>query len=342
MKLALFSVTEQGRQLSQKLAGILNMHQIVRYCHQKHSDDAQSFSDIINLTGQIFHEFDGLIYICACGIAVRAIASSLKSKASDPAVLVIDNDGKFVISLLSGHLGRANALTAQIAEKIQATPVITTATDIGKLFSPDSFALANHLIINDLQSAKIIASEVLNGEKIGLMSDYPYQNKPDVLTESLSCRTGIYIGTDANQPFPVTLHLIPKNIVLGIGCRKNIPPEKLETQIFEFLADSDLFRRVCAIATIDLKKTETALLKFAEKYHLELYFYTSEELMSVPGEFSGSDFVKQITGTDNICERSAVRCARGSLIMRKQAAHGVTLAAAEKKLMLDFERSVML
>ena len=174
MKIALISVTKQGRMLSLRIAELLKNYEIQRFCFYRHTDEnAVSFQNIAQQTGIIFKEFDALIFLCACGIAVRSIAPYIQSKATDPAVLVIDDKGKFVISLLSGHLGGANALTEKIAELFQAIPVITTATDTGKKFSPDSFAIANDLILTDLNSAKEIASAVLNGEKSAFTAIIP-------------------------------------------------------------------------------------------------------------------------------------------------------------------------
>ncbi len=341
MKIALLSVTEQGRILSQKIANQLTEHEVQRFCYYRHTDEtAVSFQNIAKQTEILFPEFGALIFICACGIAVRSIAPYLKSKASDPAVLVLDDNGKFVISLLSGHLGGANALTEIIAEKLHAVPVITTATDTGKLFSPDSFASANDLIITDLSAAKEIASAVLTGEKIGFYSDYAYQNKPGILAENQNCRTGICITANPEQElFPVTLLLIPRNLVLGIGCRKGTSAGQISETVRKALDFAQIpENRICAVSSIDLKKTEPGLLEFCQNRKLPFFTYSAEILDSAKGEFTASDFVKHITGIDNICERSAVIHSHGKLILRKFAENGVTVALAECPVMLDFHK----
>ena len=341
MKIALLSVTEQGRILSQKIANQLTEHEIQRFCFYRHTDEtAVSFQNIAQQTEILFPKFDALLFLCACGIAVRSIAPYLNSKASDPAVLVIDDTGKFVISLLSGHLGGANALTEIIAEKLHAVPVITTATDTGKKFSPDSFASANHLIITDLSAAKEIASAVLTGEKIGFYSDYAYQNKPEILAENLNCRTGICITANPEQkPFPITLLLIPRNLVLGIGCKKGTSAGQISETVRKALASVQIpENRICAVSSIDLKKEEAGLLEFCQNRNLPFYTYSAEILASAEGEFTASEFVRNITGTDNICERSAVIHSQGNLILRKYAGNGVTVALAECPVMLDFHK----
>ena len=341
MKIALLSVTEQGRMLSRKLTELLTEYEVQRFCYYRHIDEsAVSFQNITQQTESLFPEFDALIFLCACGIAVRSIAPHIKSKASDPAVLVLDDKGKFVISLLSGHLGGANALTEIIAEKLDAVPVITTATDTRKLFSPDSFASANDLIITDLAAAKEIASAVLTGEKIGFYSEYPYQNKPEILVENQNCRTGICITANSKvTPFSVTLLLIPRNLVLGIGCRKSTSAGKISETVRKALASVRIpENRICAVSSIDLKKEEAGLLEFCQNRNLPFYTYSAEILSSAEGEFTASEFVKKITGIDNICERSAVLHSKGKLILRKYAENGVTVALAECPVILDFHK----
>lgn len=340
MKAAIISLTENGRKVSMEVAMNSKAFSSERFCFQSHTDTAaESFESLKWLVSDIWDEYDALIFVCACGIAVRSIAPHLKSKTRDPAVIVIDDCGSFVIPILSGHIGGANAIAEKIAEVIGAEAVITTATDIGGHFSPDSFAAANDLIITDIDAAKRIASSVLDGEKIGFFTTYECINMPEEITKSLNCHTGITVGISENAPFPVTLRLVPRNIVLGIGCKRSITTSAVETAVFSFLKEAKIgFERVCAAATIDLKSNEKGLLEFCEKYRLKLYTYTSEELLNTEGDFTSSDFVKTVTGVDNVCERSAVKCSGGKLVLKKKAADGVTVAAAEKPLILDFER----
>ncbi|MCR5600908.1 MAG: cobalt-precorrin 5A hydrolase [Ruminococcus sp.] len=345
MNIAVFSVTENGRQLSQRVSGLLGgEHKVSRYCFHKHTDDdAAVFWNIGSMVGRLFERSDAFIFICACGIAVRAVTPYIGTKADDPAVIVMDDCGRFVIPVLSGHIGGANRLSEVIAERIDATAVITTATDTGGKFSPDSFAVANNLIITDLKAAKDIAAAVLDDEKIGFSSSYSHSGLPEELTEFGICRTGIYIGTDRNaQPFDVTLRLIPRNIVLGIGCKKGTSCEAIMNAAEEVLGRYQLdMRMISKICTIDIKKDEKGLLEFCEKNGCELTVFTAEELMSVSGDFEPSGFVLETTGADNVCERSAVLGSGGKLIIRKNALDGVTVAAAEMPVYLDFERKVL-
>ena len=342
MKTAVISLTEQGRILSQKVQAVMP-GECVRYCFYQHTDgQAEHFENLSALVKQLFASCDALVFICACGIAVRMIAPHICSKLSDPAVLVMNDSGEFVVSVLAGHIGGANVLARYLAGETGAQAVITTATDSSGLFSPDCFAKANGLLIGDMDAAKKIAAAVLDGEKIGLVSGYPCENLPKCVVQRTDTRTGICICADmAEPPFPVTLHLIPKNIVLGVGCRRDTDPEKFEEALLSALGIHGIEpRRICAAATIDLKKNEPAILQFCRKYDIPAVFYTAEELMQVPGEFASSAYVKSVTGADNVCERSAVLYSGGKLTMRKTAGNGITAAAAEMPVRLDFAKEM--
>ena len=346
MNIAVFSVTENGRQLSLKVGELLEAeHKVSRYCFHKHTDDHSAvFWNMGSMVGRLFERSDAFVFVCACGIAVRAVAPFLGTKTDDPAVIVMDDSGKFVIPVLSGHIGGANRLAEMIAEGLGAEAVITTATDSGGRFSPDSFAVANELIITDLKAAKEIAAEVLDDEKVGFDSEYRHSSLPSELTEFGVCRTGICVSADTEKkPFPVTLNLVPRNIVLGIGCRKGISADAVSIAVNDVLEKNGIgIERVSEVATIDIKKDEEGLCGFCSRFGLKMRTYTAEELMNASGDFNSSDFVLETTGADNVCERSAVLCSGGELIIKKTAADGIAVAAAEKPVYLDFERKIQL
>ena len=344
MKIAVISLTENGRKISGKIAACKHENlTFTRYAFEKYSDEnAVPFSSLKTLVADIFYVYDALIFISSCGIAVRMIAPHIKSKRTDPAVLVIDEQGKFTVSLLSGHVGGANALTFKIASEIGSVPVVTTATDISGKFSPDSFAKANSLHICEFDTAKELAARIVNGCKIGFFSDFEYVNRPDEFFDDSFTKTGICISSDTEKnPFEKTLHLVPKNIIIGVGCRKNIDEDIFSEFILKKLHEFKIpIFRVAEIHSVDLKKDEKAVIFFAERYKIPLKFYTSEELMKVGGDFKSSDFVMKTTGTDNVCERSAA-IDGGRILVAKQAENGVTFAAAEKDITIDFERDIL-
>ena len=334
MKTALISFTENGRKLTGKIEGD-------RFCFEKHSDpQAVSFSDIKTLTGELFQSYEALVFVCAAGIAVRAVAPCIRSKLTDPAVIVADDNGKFVIPLLSGHIGGANALARKVASILGAVPVITTATDSHGLFSPDMFAKSNGLVICDMQAAKFVAAAVVNGERVGFCCRYPHSAVPAELTETAGGRIGICVSGSADEkPFDLTLNLMPANLIAGIGCKKGTACETVTKHILSVFAENGLdIRRLAGIATIDIKSGEPGLRELCDNFGLPLKTYTAEELMSVPGEFAHSEFVEKVTGSDNVCERAAV-CGGGRLTVPKTAGNGVTAAVAELPVLIDLERS---
>ena len=292
-------------------------------------------------TKKAFEDCDAIVFVGAVGIAVREIAPFVKSKDVDPAVIGLDELGRFCIPLLSGHIGGANALALRIAGATGSVPVVTTATDINGKISIDAFAVNRDLSIHRLKPAKEVSARILAGDPVGLVSDVPLEGEvPPELCGGEDAPTGVYIGERDVDPFPCTLRLIPRCRTLGIGCRRDTPKEKIKSLVEKVLADAGIpMASIRACASVDLKKDEKGLLDFAAEHRLPITFYTSEELNSVPGEFSKSEFVRSVTAVDCVCERSAVKVSRGgTVIVRKTAADGVTVAVAEEPFSVDFNR----
>ena len=284
-----------------------------------------------------FMEADALIFVCAAGIAVRAIAPWVKDKKTDPAVLALDEKGMFVIPLLSGHIGGANALAQTLAAEIGATPVITTATDLNDLFAVDVFAAKNHLHISDMQLAKEISAALLAGEPVGFSSDLKVSGSlPKGLTDG-EATFGVCVSREDKAPYPRTLRLIPKRFALGVGCKKGKDRDALDAFIRRKLEASGVsIDELFCMASIDLKRDEPGLLAFSETNRLPFYTYSADELNAVPGTFSGSAFVKETTGTDCVSERAAVKASGGELIVKKIAQDGMTFALAKREEAISF------
>ncbi|NCB08016.1 MAG: cobalamin biosynthesis protein CbiG [Bacteroidia bacterium] len=257
----------------------------------------------------------------------------------DPAVIVADERGHFVIPLLCGHLGGANALALTIAKRIGATPVVTTATDLYGAFAVDIFAQKNHLWIEDMNLAKAVSAALLAGKQVGFQSDVPCVGTlPEGLTEN-ETELGICVTSEpCKAPFARTLRLFPKRYTAGLGCRRGKTMEEIETFLLKQLSDSDaMIRELRCVASIDLKKNEPGLVLLCQKYRLPFFTYSAKQLSTVPGVFSGSDFVKGITGVDSVCERAAVLVSGGKLVRPKTAADGMTFALAEYEEAIRFE-----
>lgn len=278
-----------------------------------------------------FSLVDVLIFICATGIAVRSIAPLLRHKSVDPAVLVMDETGKYCISLLSGHAGGANFFAHQAAALVGAEPVITTATDREGKFAVDVFARENGLLVTDWKKAKDVSVAVLSGEPVGIRSDFPLAGSlPKELGERPEATLFIWITNKKNGAGTNTLRLLAPNVILGIGCRKNTEFELIETAVKAFLKEHNVdIRAVKKIASIDIKAGEPGLLAFSEKYGIPFETFSAEELSSVVGDFTESEFVEKTTGVSNVCERAAVFCG-GELKVRKTRSPQVTIALAEE------------
>ncbi len=292
-------------------------------------------------TAKQFTQVGAIIFIGAAGIAVRAIAPFLNHKTTDPAVIVLDERGEFVIPILSGHIGGANELVGVIANILGSTPVITTATDINHKFAVDVFAKRNELHISNMIYAKEISAAILNNLQVGVSSDFPIEGAlPDNLDPNLDHHYGICISFDGDKkPFLKTLNLIPQVLTLGIGCRKGKSMDEIERAVLNVLETRFIsIKAVKNVATIDLKKNERGLLEFCEKYNLEIQDYSAEILEKVQGDFVESDYVKSITGIGNVCERAAILGSKkGTLIQKKIAGSGVTVALAMKDWSMKFE-----
>lgn len=293
---------------------------------------------LANWTAAQFAQSDALVFVGAVGIAVRAIAPHCRSKATDPAVVVLDECGHFAIPLLSGHLGGANDLARRLAKACGAVPVITTATDANGVFAVDEWAKHQHCLVVEPARIKKVSSALLAGRTVRFASDWPIQGTPPAGVEPA--------GDAAQASFALTitptmtsnaLHIIPRIAVLGIGCKRGTPADKLADAFAAFCAETKLApQSIAAAASIDLKKDELGLAEFGQKQGWPVTFYTADELRAAPGQFAHSDFVQSITGVDNVCERAAVLAAGGPLVFHKFARTGVTFALAARPFAPDW------
>lgn len=322
MSVACLAFTERGFLLAQRLATALGGT----------ADRSGQPLSLQEWTQTHFRTDRALIYVGAVGIAVRAVAPYLQSKTTDPAVMVVDERGRYAIPLVSGHLGGANDLARRVAKLCGAQAVITTATDCNGIFAVDEWARCQHCAVVHPACIRKVSGALLAGKKIRIKSEYPIAGTPPQGVEMVAQTPyEVYLGS-AHQPETV-LWLVPQAVVLGIGCRKGIGAEALEA-IFQ--ASGIVPQSVCAVASIDLKAEEAGLQAFCERHGWPLQVYSAAELSQVTGTFSGSAFVEKTTGVDNVCERAAVLSCGGTLIRHKMTGAGVTLAAACKPILLDW------
>ena len=288
------------------------------------------------------HPCDAIIFVGATGIAVRAIAPFICGKAVDPAVLVIDEAGRYVISLLSGHLGGANALARTAASLIEAEPIITTATDAESAFAVDTFAKENGFLLTDLRKAKEVSAKVLRGEKLRIYSDIPMErlvqrparHEAELVPAQEIDRADIVISYRTKLLNQATgLRLIAKRVHVGLGARKGVTQAEVAAAVATCLEDAGIDpRAVAALASIDLKKQEAGILAYSYESGVPFVTYTAEELRTVEGAFAGSSFVQSVTGVANVCERAAAyaagRSGHAEVLVHKSIHGNVTTAVA--------------
>lgn len=342
MTAAIFAYSSQGMKTARRVRQVLTGMQAHCFAPQRLADGdfdaipkpSQSFY------GEWFSQAEVLIFVGSCGIAVRQIAPYVHSKTSDPAVLCLDELGQFVIPLLSGHIGGANALARELSKELGATAVITTATDINGRFSVDAWAAERGFSISNMASAKAVSAAILEGE-VPLKSDFPISdNLPSGVIPGERGKVGIFLTYGTEEPFDSTLRLLPKVLHLGIGCRKGISAETIEDVVCQVLQQHHIDRRsIARVASIDRKAQEPGLLEFCEKNHWQAVFYTAQELSLVGGAVSSSSFVESVVGVDNVCERAALMEA-DKLLVNKTARDGVTVALALKSMEVQFGETV--
>lgn len=294
--------------------------------------------DISDCVRHAFEEAGALIFICAAGIAVRLTAPFIVHKAKDPAVIVFDEKLRYCIPVLSGHLGGANELALKLASKTGAEAVITTASDINGMTAVDMFAKDNGLAIADLEKAKEYTAALLSGETLNVVNEagdvtgdmiLPGGYLPSDEHKGYGKRYIIRVAYKENDDAPDdALILIPRCLKLGIGCRMGTPAERIEEAVSKCLEKHglliDAIEEVCSI---DIKKDEEGILSFCKDKGIGYTTYTADELNTLKGDFSRSDFVKEHAGVDNVCERSAMM--KGSrLLVSKEKYDGITLAVA--------------
>ena len=362
------SFTSKGKELADKVLFLISDGEFVR------GDIEVDFS-LDDFVKDSFRQGNVLIFVGAAGIAVRSIAPYIEDKTKDPAVIVIDEEGRNVIPLLSGHIGGGVREAKKITELLGANLVVTTASDVSGEFAVDVFASENGFAISDMKKAKEFTARLLeekeavyevDAEIEGMPSydvDTGYANVVRQLADGYSCGScAKYADNEVNEDcidaenavgksfekendfvrnkafFTISfrkdksesglLNLIPKCIVIGVGCKKGTPYEKLWAFVEDKLSEHNIDKRaVGVLASVDIKKEEEGLIRVAKELEAEFKVFSSDVLMAQEGEFTASEFVKSITGTDNVCERAVAACGCKKIIVTKESSDGMTFAA---------------
>lgn len=359
-KIAIIAITKHGAALAERLYESLDKSDLFISAKFKKEIPARSgriaFSadPIKVVTERIFASYDALIYVVSLGAVVRTIAPFLKDKNSDPAVLVIDDNANFVISVLSGHVGGANELTEEIARLLDSKPVITTASDVGRTIPVDILGREFGWTLDSKENVTAVSAAVVNQEPIGFCQEAGepgWWKRENPLPANIRiCRSreeledpalkAVLLVTDRVLPedWPLRSKAVvyrPKSLVLGMGCDKGVSLQDIEDLVFKTLADQGLSPKCLkAVSTVDLKAEEPGLKEFAQKQGLAIHSFTRDEINQVKDVPNPSEMAMKYIGAIGVAEPSVLLCSGAeALLVPKVKAPRVTLAVAR----MDFK-----
>lgn len=351
IRIAIIAVTEKGKNTAEKIA--LELENVDVFFQKR---------GIKELTGELFNKYECIIFVSACGIAVRCISPFLKSKFEDPAVLVVDDNGNNVISLLSGHIGGANEITLKISDVINANPVITTSTDTNKKGALDVIVSKIGGYVENLrESAKLVNSYLVDDKRVGIYFDSDYESEKDSLnlsgfelidekteidaivkldalvsvTDKLRCWVDeiVYNIKKNNEEKEdlIYIKLVPRRIALGMGCRKNTETEKMIEEFSMFSALNNIHpAAIVKTGSLIIKKDEKCMIDLSKALCAEFNLFDVDEICTCDYMFDKSEFVKKNTGVYSVAQPSAYLLS-GNVISGKYKNNGTTFAFGRMK-----------
>ncbi|MCS7463719.1 cobalamin biosynthesis protein [Paenibacillus doosanensis] len=349
---AIVAITKHGVEMARKLHGSFSHADLYYMSKFERGDEEargiQLFEGSVRLLfPALFPAYKGLIIIISLGAVIRMIAPLLQDKKKDPGIVVTDDKGENVISVLSGHLGGANELTREVAAAMGARPIITTASDVQGTIAVDLFGRRFGWEWESADKLTPVSASVVNEERVAVVQEsgesgwwlYDTPLPPNIRTY-VAVREALAAGPQA--ALVVTHRLLepeeqaildngvlyrPKVITLGIGCNRGTSAEEIEAVITETLAELKFsVRSVKAVCTIDLKKDEEGLLAVVQKHGWAFVTYTPEQLNSVAIE-DPSDTVYKFTGAYGVSEPAAkLHTGAEKLALVKKKSGNVTIS----------------
>ncbi|AGA68539.1 cobalamin biosynthesis protein CbiG [Desulfitobacterium dichloroeliminans LMG P-21439] len=364
MKVALVALTGQGLSTARNIVERWSDEEPLKpelWLNQRlkgqYTDGAQTvhphyFELLKEVVPRIWQSGSLLIFIMATGIVVRQIAPYLQGKDRDPAVLVLDEKGEFVISLLSGHLGGANAWTRTVAQWLDAQPVVTTATDGQGLIAPDEYARQFGWAIEPLAGLKYINRILLEESCLRVWTDCLQEEHP-LRQDAAYCfvkdeekahahlwitprdsqweKDPIDLCTDKSHP----VSLIPRIYSIGVGCRKGASLDQISKAVAQSLRQLGISSQsILGLYSIDLKAEEAGLIETAHHLGVPFRTFSAQQIQELNEKFrlSSSDYVKEMIGVDGVCEAASLLGTKeGELILPKLKLNGVTVAISKER-----------
>jgi len=358
LKLALIAITKHGighaRVLKQALPG---SELWVSEKQKALAPDADgTFGAIKDFTAGAWASYDGLIYVVSLGAVVRTIAPFLKGKDEDPAVVVVDDAKRFAISVLSGHVGGANALTEEVAAALGAQAIVTTASDVRATLTVDILGRELGWVLEDKANVTPVSAAVVNEKPVALVQECGEKNwwtRPTPLPASIKVFSGIAearaagpfeawlvvsdrsttaLKLDLGDLWGATVVYRPKTLCLGMGCDAGTDLEETWGLVETTFAEANLsLKSAAAVASIDLKANEESLHQVAQNFGLEPVFFTRDQLNAKGVISPANPVVEKYTGAVGVSEPSAMLAAGAdSLLVPKRKSRRATLAVARK------------
>lgn len=375
-KIAILCITSNGRSLACKIKRSLNDGDIY-FINNKRDENSLDDNEVISkyleedveiytvkkrlkfFVEDIFDKYEYILFIMATGIVVRTIAPLVTSKFSDPAILVTDEKGSNIISLLSGHMGGANEMTLHISDLINSNPVITTATDINKKSSLDIIAKKlNGHIVNFRDNVLDVNAMLVNGDAVGLYIDGEYNIdtrgftvldnskslessiSPDEELKKINLNTIVVISNKENLQIDKyyedkyrIIKVTPRDIVIGIGCRRDTESHLLQDSLEDFLIKNNIdINSIKEIGSIEVKKDEKAIIDLSENLNVPFRVLSVEEISQVDYLFEKSEWVKKSVGVYSVAEPVAHLLSDGNVIIEKNKYKGITFSVGRLKI----------
>lgn len=351
MTVAVVTVTKQGIALGERI--LAADPEAVLYVPAKYGLEPSSRirvfpGQLAPLLAEIYGAYEGFVFLMATGIVVRMIADYIKDKRDDPAVVVMDITGRFAISLVSGHLGGANALARRLAEVTGATPVITTGTDVNETIAPDVIAMEIGGEVDDFEVMKKVSAALVDGDATGVV-DLTGVDAPS-LAGALKANVKVFPTLEALAASPVVAGIVitnrlidltafgrpivilrPKNLVVGVGCNRGTAAAEIVEAVRGVLRDHGLSEKsVKTLATVDAKRDEAGLIDAATRLGIPLAFCDKATLNAVPDVPNASEAPLKFVGVQGVAEPSALAVSGGRLVVEKVKSGNVTIAVAER------------
>ncbi|MBG0778108.1 MAG: cobalamin biosynthesis protein [Desulfovibrionaceae bacterium] len=333
---AVYALTRQGAELGKTLARRLGG---TLYVSQKLGDFCpNTFHSLPKLVRETFTFYRRHVFVCAAGIVVRAVGPLAASKTVDPAVVVLDQEGRFAVSLLSGHLGGANELARECAAVTGGEAVITTATDTAGIPAIDDLARERGLAVARAARIREISGALLAGRRVQIMDPDGWLGEA-VRDETFFIDVEAADAWDAERPGAVVTHLRdgapraalllhPPCLAVGVGCNRGVAGSVILARVRGALERAGLAEpSVAVLASVEAKRDEPGLAEAAGALGARLVFFPAAELarVAVPNP---SQAPLEAVGTPSVSEAAALLASGGELIVEKRAADGVTVAVA--------------